>query len=118
MSVQADDARDDKIIPNVDLKQLKSKDLDALATVFRRWTKTQARIFTFLLLGKISLTLMMGEVKLLNYLPSWDNHLIHLIMQETEGLGKSSRSSWERRQRLLLKDRFDVRVSSSTHNYA
>ena len=44
LSVQAGDAKDDGVIPNVDLSQLKSKDLDALAAVFRRWIKIQERI--------------------------------------------------------------------------
>ena len=38
------------------------------------------------------------------------------VMQEMEeneegGGGKRARTSWEKRQRLLLRDRFDVRVS-------
>ena len=37
LSVQDGDARDEGPIPNVDLSQLKSKDLDALAAVFQRW---------------------------------------------------------------------------------
>ena len=44
LSVQAGDAKDDGVIPNVDLSQLKSKDLDALAAVFRGWIKIQERI--------------------------------------------------------------------------
>ena len=31
--------------------------------------------------------------------------------ENEEGGGKRARSSWEKRQRLLLRDRFDVRVS-------
>ena len=37
LSVQDGDARDDGLVPNVDLSKLKSKDLDALAAVFQRW---------------------------------------------------------------------------------
>ena len=37
LSVQDGDARDEGPIPNVDLSQLKSKDLDELAAVFQRW---------------------------------------------------------------------------------
>ena len=37
LSVQDGDAGDDGLIPNVDLSQLKSKDLDALAAVLQRW---------------------------------------------------------------------------------
>ena len=44
LSVQAGDAKHDGVIPNVDLSQLKSKDLDALAAVFQRWIKIQERI--------------------------------------------------------------------------
>ena len=50
LSVQDGDAGDDGPIPNVDLSQLKSKDLDALAAVFHGWI--QASIDQILRINK------------------------------------------------------------------